>query len=157
MKQSIALVLVTIWMASAAPAQQQNNITINNNNWNVMVAEAQRAPNIVYQTSFQTSMGNDFTSQWIGDGEFFIWVGEEKSFFVLEAYVVTQADMQRQSRGTALFSLPRDAKAAAQMLNASGWRYYYSSGGYNMTLIIENIWMDAHYILRCRGRMVVTA
>ena len=156
MKQAMAFVVGAILMAAAAPAQQQNNITINNNNWNVMVAEAQRAPNIVYQTSFQTSLDQDFTSQWIGNGEFFVWVGEERTRFVLEGYAVTQADMQRQSRGTALFSLPRDAQAAAQMLNTSGWRYYYSSGGYNMTLIIETIWMDEHYVLRCRGRMLVT-
>jgi hypothetical protein len=157
MKRSLALISMAILMASGARAQQQNNVIINNNNWNVMVPEAQRAPNIVFQTSFQTSFGNDFTSQWIGNGEFFLWVGGERSQFILEAYVVTQADMQRQSRGTALFSLPRNTQAAAQMLNTSGWKYFYSSGGYNMTLIIESIWMDEHYVLRCKGRMVVTA
>lgn len=46
---------------------------------------------------------------------------------------------------------------AAQILQASGWRFYYSMGGYHVTLLVESIWMDLGQIVRCKGYVVVTA
>jgi hypothetical protein len=154
--KTTATIIIFLSVVAITCAQQQNNIVINNNNSIVMLREVQQQPHIVFQSSFQTSVGNDFESSWIGNKDFVLWVGENRSHFGLEAYIFTKDDIKHGRRGSALFTLPRDVNAAARMLQANGWKYRYSSGGYNLTLVIESIWRDGHYIPRCKGYVVVT-
>lgn len=149
------LSLVALVAGNSVHAQQVNVIV--NNQWPAMFGEIQQQPRIVFQSSFQTASGQGFATPWFGATPFCLSVSENPFFFSLDAQIVTPEDVRQNRRGSVLFSLPRDLQAAAQILQASNWRFRYSMDGYHLDLAIESIWLDAHMVPRCKGHVVVTA
>ena len=156
MKKRIAVLLLGMAFVGPWAGAQQFNVIINNQ-WAMHYAEARNQPHVVFSTSFQTQVGHGFVSPWLGQPPFCLVIGEERSFFNTQARIITPDDQKRNPPGTLLFSLPRNLQAAAHVLQASGWRFYYSLGGYHVTLLIENICMEPTQIVCCKGYMVVTA
>lgn len=154
-KYSVMLSLVALVAGNSVHAQQVNVIV--NNQWPAMFGEIQQQPRIVFQSSFQTASGQGFATPWFGATPFCLSVSENPFFFSLDAQIVTPEDVRQNRRGSVLFSLPRDLQAAAQILQASNWRFRYSMDGYHLDLAIESIWLDAHMVPRCKGHVVVTA
>lgn len=147
--------MTVIWGWQAVDAQQVNVVV--NHQWTALYAEVQQQPHVVFSSSFQTQRGKGFTTPWFGQQPFCLSISENPFVFSTDAQIVTPDDVNQNRQGTLLFSLPRTMQAAAQILQASGWRFYYALDGYHVTLLIESIWMDPSQIVRCKGYVVVTA
>jgi hypothetical protein len=156
MKRSLIVLVAATAIAVRGAAAQQVNVIINQQ-WSTHCAEVQQMPQVVFSSSFQTQSGGGFSTPWLGHPPFGLSIGENPSVFSTDAQIVTPEDVKQNRRGTVLFSLPRNLHAAAQILQASGWRFHYSQGGCHVTLLIERIWMDPSQIVRCKGQVVVTA
>lgn len=148
-------VMSLIWGCQIVGAQQVNVII--NNQWPALYAEVQQMPHVVFSSSFQTQSGKGFATPWFGQQPFCLSISENLFVFSTDAQVLTPEDVNQNRRGTLLFSLPRNLQAAAQILQASGWRFYYALGGYHVTLLVESIWLDPSQVVRCKGYVVVTA
>jgi len=135
---------------------QQVNVIINHQ-WPILYAEVQQMPHVVFSSSFQTQPRKGFATPWFGEQPFCLSISEDPFVFSTDAKIVTPEDVKQNRQGAILFSLPRDVQIAAQILQASGWGFYYSMGGYHVTLLVESIWMDPGQIVRCKGYVVVTA
>lgn len=147
--------MAVMWALQSANAQQVNVVI--NNQWSGLYAEAQQMPHVVFSSSFQTMSGSGFATPWMGNRPFCLSISENPFDFSTDAQILTPEDVKQNRQGTRLFSLPRNVQAAAQILHASGWRFYYALDGYHVTLLIESIWMDPSQIVRCKGYVVVTA
>lgn len=156
MKRGIfVLAMAMVGIGQLVDAQQVNVMI--NNQWPALYAEVQQMPHVVFSSSFQTQSGKGFATPWFGQQPFCLSISENPFVFSTDAQVVTPEDVNQNRRGTLLFSLPRNLQAAAHILQASGWRFYYAMGGYHVTLLIESIWMDPSQVVRCKGYVVVTA
>ena len=101
---------------------QQVNVIINHQ-WPILYAEVQQMPHVVFSSSFQTQPRKGFATPWFGEQPFCLSISEDPFVFSTDAKIVTPEDVKQNRQGAILFSLPRDVQMAAQILQASGWRF----------------------------------